>query len=165
MKRIIAFSLFSAMLIIACSPRNVKEIGETSEAVGEKAVKQAIVLKPVDGYFTTLRPNATTTLVLDKVAFEENFKPAATMNNLPTIINFDTDRAIAIVLPETRREVGIIIDSSYMEANVLHISYTIDKGKEERSFSMIPCKVYSFDANLGINAVNFNNGESFVEIK
>lgn len=157
MKHTFILLILSVIILTGCS-------SSTAKSTEEDTIEQAVVLNPVNGYFTTMRPTEDTALVMAKAAFEENFKPAATMNNIPTSINFDTEHTLAIVLPETNNSVEIVIDSAYQKDSVLYVSYSINRSNEGRSFSIIPVKICTFGANLGITTVSFNDGEAVVDV-
>lgn len=127
-------------------------------------IRQAVQLNPLDGYFTVIRPEETKVYILDKSNFEKSFKPAATMNNRPRVIDFEVEEAGAIVLPETEYETEITIDSAYITNDkIMHVIYSVKKGVEKRSFTIQPVKLFTFDVSLDVDSVSFeNSGVSLV---
>jgi hypothetical protein len=164
MKKVFYVTMSLALLLVSCTtktqqPKDVEEPMEVSTIE-----KVEVPLKPVENYFSIIKPTEKVELVLDSVSFYQNFNPAATMTNRPTIIDFDKEMGGAIILPATEFETTIKIDSSYIANNVLNIVYSVVQNDEKRSFTIVPVKVFTFDKRLDINSVVFKNGESIVTV-
>lgn len=112
----------------------------------------------VDGYFFASKVDSLTVFMLNKADFERYFHPARTMTNRSTEIDFDMQRVGAIVLPETKNNVSILLDSVYAIGNRLNIVYSIKQEPDERSSTIIPYRSLVFDASLDVDSVTFRNG-------
>lgn len=163
MAKKILFICLSVLLLASCNSKSSKEEQpevirfQSSSASNIPILRQAIQLNALDGYFSVYKPSETKVYILDKSNFEKNFHAAATVDNRPRMIDFEREGAGAIVLPETEYETEIILDSAYVSNNTMHIIYTINKGVEKRSFTILPVKIFTFEKSLGIDSISFNN--------
>lgn len=125
-----------------------------SEKTKTQNKEASVTLTPIEGYFTTLKPEKIETLLIkDQSEFDKNFNPAKTMTNSLTKVNFEKEQIGAIILPETEYETNIIINKSYIENNTLYVSYTIDRKDEKRSFTTIPQLAFKISSTSKIDAI------------
>lgn len=141
------------------SESTIKTFLSDSESQGLKKVE----LTDVDGYFSTKRVTSTEVMLLSEADFDKYFHPAKTLDNVLTTIDFDTQRTGAIIFPETKNAVTISLDSSYLKGKTLNIVYSTMQEYTERSFTITPVKIFTFDADLNIDSVAFSNGNSIVK--
>ena len=138
--------LFVSFLTVSCTSNKQPEPQTNIEVA---TITEAVTLKSVENYFSVLKPTEKKELILtDSTEFSASFNPAATMGNIPTKIDFSKEKIGAIILPETEFETTINIDSAYVLDRTLNIVYTITKGGEKRSFTIVPCRVFAFDKNI-----------------
>ncbi|GAB6120883.1 putative periplasmic lipoprotein [Dysgonomonas termitidis] len=168
MRTILSVAALS-LLVSACIQNKSNDIPkndpamETSAAGNDSQYLKDIELTDVDGYFSTKRVTAPEVMLLNETDFDKHFHPAKTLDNVLTMIDFDTQRVGAIILPETKNAVTISLDSPYIEGRTLNIVYSIMQESSERSFTIAPVKVFTFDASLNIDSVAFLNGDSVVK--
>lgn len=163
MRRILFSIVLISIIITSCSSGK-KKVSDAEPAVEELNVEIAdnadlVDLTDVDGYFFVGKVASPKAYLLDKADFGKYFQPAKTMTNQLTEIDFDTQYVGAIVLPETNNEVTISLDSTYLNGHKLHIVYSINQESAERSFSIVPSKLFAFDASLNVDSVVFRNGD------
>jgi len=163
MKKYFYFLLLISLLSLSCSSNSTKKEPEsvmgacpdTSSDID--VIRRSVQLNPLDGYFSVYRPSATTAYILDESNFSKNFHPATTMDNRPRVIDFSVEEVGAIVLPETQYDTEIILDSAYVTERIMHIIYKVNEGVEKRSFSTIPVKLFTFDLDLNVDSISFEN--------
>ncbi|MBK5722527.1 hypothetical protein JGH11_16760 [Dysgonomonas sp. Marseille-P4677] len=117
-----------------------------------------IELRDVEDYFFVGKVDDSKVFLLNEADFERYFQPAKTMTNRPTEVDFDMERMGAIVLPETKNNTNILLDSAYLSGRKLNIVYSINQESVKRSFSIVPSKVFTFEASLDVDSVVFRNG-------
>ncbi|MDR1501925.1 MAG: hypothetical protein LBT43_05660 [Prevotella sp.] len=168
MKTMLYFAALS-LLVSACGqnksndiPKSAPDVNVSQSENDFQNVKN-VELTDVDGYFSTKRVTSPEVMLLNETDFDKHFHPAKTLDNVLTTIDFDTQRVGAIILPETRNDVTISLDSSYLKGRTLSIVYSIMRESAERSFTITPVKVFTFDASLNIDSVAFYNGDSIVK--
>lgn len=166
MNKILFLAVISAFILSSCSSKTPQPIDEGEKASTENTIETepSIQLYPVDGYFSTVKLTEPKVYILDQATFEKNFQPAKTMENSPTEINFDMEKVGAIVLPETPFETTITIDSTSLYNKTLHIYYSINKGQEKRTFTIIPTEIFTFDAEVDAASVSFDNEGRSIKI-
>ena len=168
MKTILYFAILS-LLVSACGQNKSNDIPKSAPAVNASESEndsqnlKNVELMDVDGYFSTERVTSPEVMLLNETDFDKYFHPAKTLDNVLTIIDFDTQKAGAIILPETKNDVTISLDSSYLKGRTLNIIYSIMQESDERSFTITPVKVFTFEASLNIDSVAFYNGDSIVK--
>lgn len=168
MKTILYFAAMS-LLISACGQNKSNDIPKSAPVVNASQSEsnlqnlKNVELTDVDGYFSTKRVTSPEVMLLNEMDFDKHFHPAKTLDNVLTLIDFDTQRAGAIILPETKNDVTISLDSSYLKGRTLNIVYSIMQESAERSFTITPAKIFTFDASLSIDSVAFYNGNSIVK--
>lgn len=164
MKKVFYVAMSLTLLAVSCSTKTQEPKDVQEPLVVESVELEEVFLRPVENYFSIIKPTEKVELVLDSVSFYQNFSPASTMSNRPTVIDFDKEMGGAIILPTTEYETTIKIDSSYIANNALNIVYSIVQNAEKRSFMIVPTKVFTFDKRLAISSVVFKNGESVVTV-
>lgn len=148
------FYLFIACFVFtSCSSPDKSKANENIPQVNR--IKQSITTNPIQNYFSISRPVEKHELILDSTEFNRYFHPASTISKRPTTINFETEKVGAIILPETNRDTEIFLDSVYIYEDILNIEYSVKEGKEKRSFSTIPIKIFSFERNIPYQSVTF----------
>lgn len=168
MKTILYFAALS-LLVSSCGQNKSNDITKSTTGVNVSQSEndlqnlKNVELTEVDGYFSTKRVTSPEVMLLNETDFNEHFHPAKTLNNVLTIIDFDTQKAAAIILPETKNDVTISLDSSYLKGRTLNIVYSIMQESAERSFTTTPVKVFTFDTSLNVDSVAFYNGDSIVK--
>ena len=70
---------------------------------------------------------------------------------IPTLINFDKENAIAIILPETNRDTEIKIGSIKKQDGKLVVRYKVFTSSEARSYSTVPCQLVKVSKKYGDN--------------
>ena len=85
-------------------------------------------------------------LILDNQQdFDAFFGKAATMGGLPTIVNWNKQYVVAIILPETKRATSIEpVAVKVTDNDVMVFSYHIKKG-DKMSHSMVPFTAVAID--------------------
>lgn len=158
MKTHLFLAFLAAGTISGCnSTGNKTSTAINSIKSAETAAQEKVEVSPLEGYFTSLRPKELTLAILDSTSFNKDFHPARTMDKPLRQVDFKTEKAGAIVLPETAVETEIKIDSSYITGKVLHIAYAVKQGTEKRSFTTIPVKLFTFISKTGIDSVSFDD--------
>ncbi|MFV0417392.1 MAG: hypothetical protein ACK5KT_01505 [Dysgonomonas sp.] len=146
-----------SVVIISCSSDKAKTAQEkaaNSDTVSGIETETNVQLTPLDGYFTTVKPlQVDGLLIKNQSEFDKNFHPAKTMANSPTKIDFINNHIGAIVMPATEYDTKIIINKSYVKANVLYIYYSIDKSNEKRTFTTIPQLLFTFNSSLAVDSI------------
>lgn len=155
----IFFSLSLVLLTVSCTSNKPQEVKDQDQPVTVELKQEPVTLNPVENYFSVLKPTEKTELVLDSVDFSKDFNPAATMKNKPTSVDFSKEKVGAIILPQTDLETSINIDSAYVINETLNVVYSIKQGTEKRSFTIVPCTLFSFNKDLSKNNVVFKENK------
>lgn len=136
--------------LISCnSKENKDEINkEKTEKEEQPTSLKYSFISPFDNYFAVNSVQSNTELSLDSIQFSKNFQYAATMNSSPLKINFQKERVGAIVLPETAYDTNIVLDTNYVRNDTLHVIYSINRGKNENTFTTNPVKLFTYNAKF-----------------
>ncbi|WP_051697671.1 hypothetical protein [Prevotella sp. 10(H)] len=165
MKSVLYFTIVTLSLT-ACNQNknNVPKsdpVIESTLDISQAEDTNSIELTDIEGYFSVKKVTEPEVMILNNQPdFDKHFKPAKTMDNRISMVDFDMQKAGAIVLPETKNEVTISLDSSYLVDKTLNITYSIMQESTDRSFTIIPLKIFAFDSTIGIDTVVFHNGNN-----
>jgi hypothetical protein len=155
MNKCIILSVAAILSVGACTSRKqAGEQGSVPEPVSTSA-DYPVEITPVENYFVTAKPDKVLGLLLDSISFYNYFHPATTMKNRPATIDFSSKQVAAIILPETNKETGIRIETALVRNNVLHVSYSVQRGSEPRTFTVVPANVFTFKAPAPVYSAEF----------
>ena len=132
---------------------------EKNETIPDNKVE----LTPIRGYFSKRKPYKTEGYVLNKRSFNLYFSPARTMGDSLPEIDFTTKKVGAIIMPETSYDTRIILNNAYLSDSILHIQYSIHEVLEKRPYTIIPVRLFTFDADIEADQVHFEYGEHVIK--
>lgn len=159
--KIYSCCIAALMMLGAC---NTRTPGNTNDPVEQLDVK-VINVTEIENYFSNIAPiRPIGVVIVDENLFNNDFHPARTMNNEIPEIDFSTQNAAAIVLPETAYNTIIRLDSTYLWSNVLNVRYSVEHDSVRRSFTTLPVKLFTFDNNLDISTVLFINNTDTMRV-
>lgn len=147
-------------LLSSCNGTKKTETVIVNEQISTATSTNDSLITEVDQYFATFIPTEVTTMVVGKDEFAEKFNPARTMDNAPTIVDFETYRVGAIVVPETAKETSIVLDDISIVDRKLVVNYSINQQGEDRSFTILPVKLFQYSLQLDIDSVSFVNNNT-----
>ncbi|MCT3949867.1 hypothetical protein AB2S32_14610 [Elizabethkingia anophelis] len=144
MKKTLSILLVAALTVMSC--QSTKKVSD-KEMTKETGMNMKVPFTLAKNYFikNTIEDKPTfVEKITNEEGFEKFFGAAATMNNMPTKIDFSKQYVIAVINPSTDMLTSLNMPTLSKSGDIITLAYE-EKVEGKQSYSMRPCLILVVD--------------------